>query len=161
MTDAPLHDPAALTRHIETRYHARHRELLPALAAMAARVEDVHFGDEDVPEGLSTLLQQMSAEMEAHVEKETAVVFRAIRAGGMPGIDQLISVMRAEHAGRARDVAQIRALTGDLTLPAGACGTWTRLYAGLTEFVADLTECIRLEDEVLLPQFEPAGHAVA
>ena len=41
--DAAPSDPAALTRHIETRYHARHREQLPQLAAMAERVEDVHF----------------------------------------------------------------------------------------------------------------------
>ena len=40
MTDtAPLQDAAELTRHIETRYHARHREQLPMLAAMAERVE--------------------------------------------------------------------------------------------------------------------------
>ena len=48
-------DPSALTRYIETRYHARHREQLPVLAAMAERVEDVHFGDDGVPEGLSIL----------------------------------------------------------------------------------------------------------
>lgn len=34
---APIHDAAALTRFIETRYHARHREQMPALAAMAER----------------------------------------------------------------------------------------------------------------------------
>ncbi len=161
MTDAPIHDAAALTRHIETRYHARHREQLPVLASMAARVEDVHFGDDGVPEGLSLLLQQMMAELDAHMEKEEAVLFPAIRSGGMPGIEQPIAVMRADHAGHDRDLAEIRRLTADLTLPGGACGTWTRLYAGLTEFVDDLTEHMRLENEVLFPQFEPAGHAVA
>jgi iron-sulfur cluster repair protein YtfE (RIC family) len=48
MTNVPIHDAAALTHHIETRYHARHREQLPMLAAMAERVEDVHFGDDGV-----------------------------------------------------------------------------------------------------------------
>ena len=39
MSDAaPIHDAAELTRYIETRYHARHREQLPPLAAMAAKV---------------------------------------------------------------------------------------------------------------------------
>ena len=52
------------THHIEAQYHARYREQLPMLAAMAERVEDVHFGDEGVPEGLSTLLQQKIGEME-------------------------------------------------------------------------------------------------
>ena len=69
MTDAPLHDAAALTHHIEARDHARHREQLPLLAAMAERVEDVHFGDDRVPEGLSILLRQMIGEMEVHMKK--------------------------------------------------------------------------------------------
>jgi len=67
--------------------------------------------------------------------------------------------MRADHAGHETDVARIRQLTADLTLPAGACSTWTRLYAGLEEFIIDLTEHMRLENEVLFPQFEP--HAAA
>ncbi|MDP3377867.1 MAG: iron-sulfur cluster repair di-iron protein, partial [Brevundimonas sp.] len=55
----PPQDPAELTRHIETRYHARHREQLPALAAMAERVETVHADDTQVPAGLAALLRQM------------------------------------------------------------------------------------------------------
>lgn len=159
MTDAPLHDPAALTRHIETRYHARHREQLPQLAAMAERVEDVHFGDTGVPEGLSLLLRQMIGEMEVHMKKEELILFPAIRKGGMPGIEHPIAVMRADHAGHDREVTEIRRLTANLTLPDGACGTWTGLYRGLTEFIADLTEHMRLENDVLFPQFEPARPA--
>ena len=50
MTDtAPLQDAAELTRHIETRYHARHREQLPALVQLAERVHlesDLAFSGE-------------------------------------------------------------------------------------------------------------------
>lgn len=155
MTEDPApSDPTALTRYIETRYHARHREQLPQLAAMAERVEDVHFGDEAVPEGLSALLRQMIGEMEVHMKKEELILFPAIRKGGMPGIENPIAVMRADHAGHEREVAEIRRLTANLSLPDGACGTWTGLYRGLTEFLADLTEHMRLENDVLFPQFE-------
>jgi len=155
MTEDPApSDPTALTRHIETRYHARHREQLPQLAAMAERVEDVHFGDEVVPEGLSALLRQMIGEMEVHMKKEELILFPAIRKGGMPGIEIPIAVMRADHAGHEREVAEIRRLTADLSLPDGACGTWTGLYRGLEEFTRDLTEHMRLENDVLFPQFE-------
>lgn len=153
--DAPLHDAAALTRHIETRYHARHRAQLPPLADMAERVEDVHFGDDHVPVGLSSLLRRMIGEMEVHMKKEELILFPAIRKGGSSGIETPIAVMRADHDDHDREIAAIRQLTADLTLPAGACGTWTRLYAGLDEFIADLTEHMRLENEVLFPQFEP------
>ena len=132
MADAPpVHDAAELTRYIETRYHARHRVQLASLVAMAEKVEMVHFGDEAVPEG------------------------------GAPGIENPIAVMRADHDDHGRAIAQISHLTGNLSLPAGACGTWTRLYDGLIEFVEDLTEHMRLENEVLFPQFETHNHANA
>jgi regulator of cell morphogenesis and NO signaling len=122
---------------------------------MAERVEDVHFGDDGVPDGLSILLRRMIGEMEVHMKKEELILFPAIRRGGMPGIENPIAVMRADNAGHDRDVAEIRRLSANLTLPDGACGTWTRLYDGLAEFIDDLTEHMRLENEVLFPRFEP------
>ncbi|WP_417806352.1 hemerythrin domain-containing protein [Thioclava sp.] len=153
---APLHDPAALTRHIETRYHARHREQLPALAAMAEKVEIVHFGDDHVPEGLANLLEKMVGEMEVHMKKEELILFPAIRKGGTPSIETPIAVMRADHDDHAAELAEIRRLTGNLAVPDGACGTLTELYSGLDEFITDLEEHIRLENDVLFPQFEQA-----
>ena len=154
-TSPPQH-PAELTRYIETRYHERHREQLPLLAQMAERVETVHFGDDDVPEGLSNLLERMIGDMEVHMKKEELILFPAIRKGGMPGIENPIAVMRADHDNHATEIADIRRLTCNLTLPAGACGTWTALYTGLAEFLGDLEEHMRLENDVLFPQFEPA-----
>lgn len=151
---APEHDSAALTRHIETRYHARHREQLPPLADMAEKVETVHFGDEHVPEGLCDVLRRMIGEMEVHMKKEELILFPAIRNGGAPGLGTPIAVMRADHDDHDRDVAEIRRLTQDLTLPEGACRTWAALYSGLAEFVDDLEEHMRLENDVLFPRFE-------
>jgi regulator of cell morphogenesis and NO signaling len=156
---APIHDAAELTRYIETRYHERHREQLPPLAAMAGRVETVHSGDDHVPDGLSSVLRRMIGELEVHMKKEELILFPAIRNGGGPGIANPITVMRANHDDHATEVAEIRRLTGDLTLPDDACGTWTALYAGLNEFITDLEEHIRLENDVLFPQFEPGNAA--
>ena len=162
MSDAaPIHDAAELTRYIETRYHARHREQLPPLAAMAAKVEDVHFGDDHVPDGLSDVLRRMIGEMEVHMKKEELILFPAIRRGGGHGIENPIAVMRADHDDHAAEVAEIRRLTRELTLPEGACGTWTALYARLDEFITDLEEHMRLENDVLFPQFEPGNTAHA
>lgn len=155
---APVDDATALTRHIEARFHARHRTQLPELAAMAGRVEDVHFGDENVPEGLSALLRRMIGALEVHMKKEELILFPAIRRGGGPGIGAPIAMMRADHDDHDREVAEIRRLTGNLALPDGACRTWTALYAGLGEFLDDLAEHIRLENEVLFPRFETEAH---
>jgi len=162
MTDAaPVHDAAELTRYIEKRYHARHREQLPQLAGIAETVETVHFGDEDVPEGLADLLIRMIGEMEVHMKKEELILFPAIRKGGGPGIENPIAVMRADHDEHDREIAEIRQLTGNLTLPEGACSSWSTLYSGLSEFIDDLTEHMRLENDVLFPQFEPEPRANA
>lgn len=156
---APIHDAAALTRYIETRYHARHREQLPPLAGMAEKVETVHYGDDDVPEGLANILRRMIGDMEVHMKKEELILFPAIRRGGGPGIEKPIAVMRDDHDDHAIDVAEIRRLTAGLTLPPGACRTWTTLYAGLDEFITDLEEHMRLENDVLFPPFERGGVA--
>ncbi|MBA3909474.1 MAG: hypothetical protein C0524_06205 [Rhodobacter sp.] len=151
---APLNDPSDLTRHIEARYHERHRAHLPPLARLAERVETVHAADDAVPTGLSALLHRMTGQMEAHMKKEELILFPAIRKGGVAGIEHPIAVMRADHDDHDRDITEIRRLTGNLTLPDGACGSWTTLYAGLAEFINDLTEHMRLENDVLFPQFE-------
>jgi regulator of cell morphogenesis and NO signaling len=78
----------------------------------------------------------------------------AIRQGGRPGIDQPIAAMRADHDDRAAEVARIRAHTGALTPPEGACRKWAALYDGLGRFIADLEEHIRLGNDVLFPRFE-------
>lgn len=151
----PANDPAELTRYIETRYHARHRKQLPDLTALSAKVEQVHANAPDVPEGLAALLQKMIGELEVHMKKEELILFPAIRHGGKPGIETTIAVIRADHDDHDAEISRIRALTNDLTLPEGACRKWTMLYDGLTQFVADLEEHLRLENDVLFPQFEP------
>ncbi len=153
---APIDDPAELTRYIETRYHARHRQQLPDLVKLAEMVEDIHQGDAGAPEGLAALLRRMIGEMEVHMKKEELILFPAIRKGGMPGIENPIAVMRADHDGHDADLAQIRRITNEFTLPEGACTSWATLIEGLKEFADDLTEHIRLENEILFPQFENA-----
>jgi regulator of cell morphogenesis and NO signaling len=152
----PVDDAAALTRYIETRYHQRHRQQLPELVALSTKVETVHATDPDVPTGLATLLLALIGELEVHMKKEELILFPAIRRAA-PGIAQPIAAMRADHDDHKSEIDEIRRLTGGLALPAGACRKWTALYEGLTVFVADLDEHIRLENDVLFPPFEAAA----
>lgn len=154
MTDTDVLDPAILTDHIEKRFHARHREQLPRLIEMAAKVEVVHAGEPMVPRGLAAALQHLLGELDMHMRKEEQVLFPAMRRGGMPGIENPIAVMRADHDDHVRELARIRLMAGELILPADACGTWSALYQGLGEFLADFEEHVRTENEVLFPMFE-------
>lgn len=149
----PAHDPVALTSFIERYYHASHREMLPDLAALALRVEHMHAAEPDVPTGLSSLLEELMAELEIHMSKEERMLFPAIRQG-ISNIAGPIGVMRADHQHHTIRVASIRALTNNLTLPEGASQSWTLLYWGLGEFLDQLAEHVRLEDDVLFPRYE-------
>ncbi|MGX0877863.1 regulator of cell morphogenesis and NO signaling [Roseovarius sp. MBR-154] len=160
MSDAaPTHDAADLTRHIETRHHARHRLQLSELVKLAEMVEDLHEPDRDVPEGLTSVLRRMRGNMEVHMKKEELLVFPLIRQGGGAVLAERITHMRADHDDHDCEIAKIRHLTDNLTLPEGACTPWATLYEGLAEFIADLSEHIRLENDVLFPQFEPESAA--
>ncbi|MGB3165979.1 MAG: hemerythrin domain-containing protein [Alteraurantiacibacter sp.] len=150
----PIHDATALTRHIETRYHARHREQLPRLLRLAEMVEDLHCHDEGVPLGLFDLLRKMDGQMEVHAEREELVLFPEIRRGGDADLGASIAATRADHDDYNRELAEIRRLTHDMRPPAGACTVWRTLYADLAELLDDVTEHIRLETDVLFPRFE-------
>lgn len=149
-----IEDPADLTRYIESWYHARHREQLSWLIDFAERVERVHGTHPDAPIGLSETLRRVIGEIEAHMRKEEAILFPALRDGRGEKIAEPIALMRRDHARHTADIEDIRRLTGGPSLPQDACRTWVTLYQGIEEFIADLEEHIRLEDEVLFPQFE-------
>jgi len=151
-TDAPQ-DTAALIDHILTRYHAVHRAELADLVPLSQKVEAVHADDPDVPTGLSRALGVLAAEMEDHMAKEEMILFPAMRAGGGPGIEHPIAVMRADHDDHGENIALIRRLTADLTPPDHACGSWRRLYAGTEKLLDDLVAHIALENDVMFPRF--------
>ena len=152
----PPQDPSDLTRYIEAEYHAKHRAQLPELAELSEKVEIVHAGQAEVPAGLAALLRRMIGALEVHMKKEELILFPAIR-NAAPGLDAPIAAMRADHDDHEAEVEEVRHLTNGLTLPEGACRSWTRLYAGLGEFLEDLAAHIRLENDVLFPQFETRG----
>lgn len=93
-------DTEVVIEHVLTRYHDVHREQLPELIRLAQRVERVHNHHPDCPAGLSAHLEQMQAELEAHMQKEEQILFPMI-ARNMNGMAAApISVMRREHDDR-------------------------------------------------------------
>lgn len=146
-----------LITHIIGRYHDTLRRELPPLIELAHKVERVHGEAPQAPLGLSVMLAQLLDEMEEHMHKEEMILFPAMQRGGMPGIVHPISVMRADHDDHAEAIARIRAVTGDLVLPEGACRSWTRLYAEVSQLVTDFEDHMRLENDILFPRFETAA----
>lgn len=147
-------ETGALIDHILLRFHQQHRTDLAHLIALAEKVEHVHDADPDAPKGLASALTRLAHEMEAHMTKEERVLFPALRQGGGAGIENPITVMRADHADHATGIANIRQITNDLTPPDHACGSWRALYGGTAGLLHDLETHIAIENDVLFPRFE-------
>lgn len=151
--------PTELVDHIVSRYHDVHRAQLPELIRMARRVEAVHRANPNTPAGLADALEAMEQELLPHMQKEEAVLFPMLRAGGNDFVVHPIGMMRSEHVEHGRAMEHIFRLTHDITPPPEACNTWRALYSGLAQFSEDLMNHIHLENNVLFPQFEPAAQS--
>ncbi len=147
--EKPLDD---LIDHILQRFHASHREEVPRLAQMAKKVEDAHAEKSDCPRGLADCLEQMSAELERHMQKEESILFPMIHDGRGALAIMPIHVMEQEHEDAGENLARIRKLTNDFHIPEEACATWRALYQGLAGFEEQLMQHIHLENNVLFPR---------
>lgn len=140
---------AQLIEHLLERYHAVHRQQLPELIRLAARVEQVHGAREHCPRGLTDLLLSMQQELESHMQKEEQILFPMIKQGDHPLVGGPIAVMRYEHNQHGDTLESIVILTDNMQPPSGACNTWRALYRGLHELRIDLMQHIHLENNLL------------
>ncbi|MET1077639.1 MAG: iron-sulfur cluster repair protein YtfE [Pseudomonas sp.] len=147
--DAPLD---SLIAHLLQRYHEVHRQQLPELIRLAARVEQVHGWRADAPQGLTEFLLSLQQELDSHMQKEEQVLFPMIVRGAGPLAGGPISVMCYEHDQHGAALAQLLELAHDLQPPDDACTTWRALYRGLDELHRDLMQHIHLENHVLFPR---------
>lgn len=65
-----------------------------------------------------------------------------------------VSVMRHEHDQHSFALEELERLTNGLTLPNDACGSWQRLYNGLSTFRDDLNAHIQTENELLFSRID-------
>ncbi|OHV78573.1 iron-sulfur cluster repair di-iron protein [Ensifer sp. LCM 4579] len=157
--DAP-EETLDLIEHILDRYHQTHRAELAWLIPLAQKVERVHGDHPAAPIGLSQALERLRDELESHMMKEEQVLFPMMRRGGSPVIGHPIAQMRREHEEEAEHLRTIEHVTHGLSLPPGACGSWTALYTGLRKFTDDLVMHMHLENSVLFARFETQSQAV-
>jgi regulator of cell morphogenesis and NO signaling len=145
-----------LIEHIISRYHQVHRQQLPELVRMARRVEAVHRDHPLVPAGLADLLDAVQEDLLAHMQKEEAILFPMLQAGGNPNARQPINMMRTEHIHHGAMLDRLTELTHSAAPPEGACNTWRALYAGIAQLHDDLINHIHTENNILFVQFEQA-----
>ena len=152
-----LMTPQALVGYIVERFHNGHRAQLPELIEVSRRVEQVHRHHSACPAGLADELEAHLQEIESHMLKEEQVLFPMLMRGMYGPAQGPISVMCFEHDHHLKAIENLMRLTNELVLPDGACSTWRRLYDGLGCYVRELTQHIRIENEVLFAQARDAA----
>lgn len=144
----------ALIDYIVQRYNDTYRRELPELAKLAEKVERVHSDHPQAPIGLAATLTDMMRELELHLEKEETILFPMMKGVRHdPATADAIAHMLIEHDDHGDWLNELARITGGGALPADACGSWRRLYAGVGKLRDDLVEHIALENDVLFPQF--------
>ena len=154
--DAP-EETVPLIDHILSRYHETHRAEMEWLIPLAQKVETVHGDHDEAPLGLTEALIALRDDLESHMAKEEQVLFPMMRQGGHPMIVHPITAMRHEHDTTTDMLRAVEHVTNGLTLPDGACRSWTALYTGLRKLTGDLVTHIHIENTLLFPRFEAAS----
>ncbi|MCP2040690.1 regulator of cell morphogenesis and NO signaling [Neisseria sp. HSC-16F19] len=150
MSDLSLWQQAgdsSLIEHILARYHQVHRRQLQDILPLAEKVATVHA--DTFPQDILPLLQHMQQDLLEHMLKEERVLFPMILNGMGARAAMPINVMMHEHESHREAMAQLLALSHQLTPPPDACHSWQRLYAELQTLLDDLNDHIELENNIL------------
>jgi regulator of cell morphogenesis and NO signaling len=145
--------PAALIDYILNRFHKPLREELTRLELMAREVVRAN-GDRDAERlaAVLTVYLGLKTDLERHMIREETTLFPMILKGESAGADVPIAALIKEHAGVATALRDLRALTGNYTIPEAGCITLRALWFGLEELEADLHEHIHVENNILFPR---------
>lgn len=151
-------DPVALIDDILTGHHAFLWDELPALVALAAKVNDVHGSRHPELAAVHQLVVSLQGDLEPHMFKEERVLFPAVRLlvegqrqFGFGTVDNPIRMMRLEHEQAGELLAQLRRITGGYEVPADGCASYEALYRRLEHVEEDTHLHIHKENNVLFP----------
>jgi regulator of cell morphogenesis and NO signaling len=157
--------PGFLADYIVNTHHSYVRKNLPDIKVYATKVMRVH--GQRHPELLEIwqLVEEIHSEMMSHMDKEENILFPYIqqlqeasqnkKAGTRPAfgtVQNPIKVMEDEHELVGKNLARIRELTDNYTLPQDACASYSLLYRMLDEFEEDLHLHVHLENNILFPK---------
>ena len=154
-----------LADYIVNTHHSYIRKHLPELRIYARKVMKVHGNRHPELLPIYNLVEEVNTEIMAHMIKEERVLFPYIKTLAMANNDKQLSytlpfetvqipinMMEMEHELVGENLAQIRKLSGNYTLPEDACASYSLLYSMLDEFEDDLHLHIHLENNILFPK---------
>ena len=154
-----------LADYIVNTHHSYVKKNLPDIRAYADKVMRVHGSRHPELLRVNQLVQEVYNELMAHLVKEEQVLFPYVKelvaaegraatkhAAHFGTVQNPINMMEMEHEVVGKNLAEIREITNNFTLPEDACASYSLLYRMLNEFEEDLHLHVHLENNILFPQ---------
>ncbi len=161
----PFNDWSAdfLADYIVNTHHSYIKKNLPEIVGYAAKVNGVHGSHHPELATIKNLVDEINAELTAHMAKEERILFPYIKELANAGkngsyskqfgtVQQPVNVMHMEHESVAELIHEIKHLSNNFALPEDACATYALFYKMLAEFEEDLHIHIHLENNILFPK---------
>jgi regulator of cell morphogenesis and NO signaling len=114
---------------------------------------------------VAEIFKRLGKDLSLHLMKEENILFPFVKelvhkrkqsAGTsfatFDSISTPTQMMETEHEQAGEDMASIRTLTNNYSLPADVCTSYTILYKKLQEFENDLFNHVHLENNILFPK---------
>lgn len=173
-----LHDPesrqlswtndsklSVLIDYILEKHHTFANYELEHLPPLVDKVTRVHGEYHPVLFDVKRLFEALCEDLSHHFRKEEIVLFPYIREledarlRGNPAptapfgtIENPVTIMVSDHERAAEILREMRKITDDYLLPAGACPSFTGMYYRFVELERDLHQHIHLENNLLFPK---------
>ncbi len=144
-----------LIGHIIATHHAYLRRSLPCAIAMAAKVRAAHGERDPRLYTVETIVQDLWAALEPHLDFEERVLFPALMSGtaDRPALAVHFASMDADHVVVGEALTRLRELTDTFRPPIDACSSYRLLLQELRQLEADTLRHVHLENHVLAPRF--------
>lgn len=154
-----------LSDYIVNTHHSYVNKNLPDIKAYSEKVMKVHGAQHPELVRINQLVQEIYAELVAHMAKEEKVLFPYIKelvlankntsplhAAHFGSVQTPINMMEMEHELVGKNLEEIRILSSNYLLPQDACASYSLLYRLLDEFEEDLHLHVHLENNILFPK---------
>ena len=154
-----------LADYIVNTHHSYTKKQLPEIRGYAAKVARVHGDNHPELLKIYQLVEEVSAEMSAHMVKEEQILFPYIKEivasknktadsqyNTLGSVQGPISMMEMEHEHTGNAMEQIRLLSKNYSLPEDSCASYSLLFRMLEELEEDLHMHIHLENNILFPK---------
>lgn len=154
-------DAGELVDHLVDVHHRYLWDELPRLAALSAKVLDLHGERHPELVDIGACFGAIRNDLEPHLAKEERVLFPAVKrleddpmapVFGFGSISNPISTMLREHDDLGALLRELRSLTDDYTTPADGCASYTAFFVGLEQIESDTHLHVHKENNVLFPR---------